>query len=94
SVRGMFPISAPHMIGSVEAVYNGPRLTYEGQSTGEIFLLNLGLSGEMVGSRFRYFAGVRNLLDERAQLPAGDEVPRTTLPSLGRTFMIKVGTSY
>ncbi len=94
SLRGMFPVSAPMMMGAVEAVYNGPRLTYEGMPTGEIFLLNAGLSGEIDDRGFQYFAGVHNLLDERAQLPVGDEVPRTTLPSIGRTFLLQARLSY
>jgi outer membrane receptor for ferrienterochelin and colicins len=94
ALRGMFPISAPMIVGSAEAIYNSARLTHDGHLTGEFLLLNAGLSGELPGSRFRYFAGVQNLLDERVQLPVGAEVPRSTVPSLGRTFHLELGITY
>ncbi|MGC4114172.1 MAG: TonB-dependent receptor [Myxococcales bacterium] len=94
SLRGMFPITAPFVIGSAEAVYNAARLDRIGSRTGEFLLLNAGLSGELPSSRFRYWAGVKNLLDERPQLPASPDVRTTTLPSYGRTFLVQLTGSY
>lgn len=94
SLRGMFPISAPFVVGSAEAVYNSARLDSEGNATGEFLFLNAGLSGELPGGNLRYFAGVRNLLDERPQLPAGPDVPTLTLPTWGRTFVVQLSVAY
>ena len=90
----MFPIVAPLIVGSAEAVYNSDRAALDGSRTGEMLLLNLGLSGELTGSAFRYFAGVQNLLDERAQLPVGEEIPSLTLPNYGRTFVLQLTATY
>ncbi len=94
SVRGMFPISAPLLIGAAEAVYNGPRFTLDGaRQTGEMLLVSLGLSGELAGGAFRYHAGIQNLLDERPQLPA-DLRNQATIPFYGRTFLVQLAAGY
>ncbi|HEY3447690.1 MAG TPA: TonB-dependent receptor [Myxococcales bacterium] len=94
SLRGMFPISAPFVVGSAEAVYNAARLDRAGLRTGELLYLNAGLSGELPSARFRYWAGVKNLLDERPQLPASPDVSTATLPAYGRTFQVQLTASY
>jgi outer membrane receptor protein involved in Fe transport len=94
SVRGMFPISAPLLVGAAEAIYNGPRFTLDGsRQTGEMLLLSLGLSGELAGGAFRYNAGVQNLLDERPRLPA-DLSSQSTIPLYGRTFLLQLAAGY
>lgn len=94
SLRGMFPVAAPYVVGSAEAVYNAARLDRFGASTGEFLLINAGLSGDLPSGRFRYWAGVRNLLDERPQLPASPDVSTPTLPAYGRTFVVQLTGSY
>ena len=95
AVRGMFPISAPYLVGSIEGVYNSPRLNRDGTgTTGELFFLDVGISGELPGGQFRYFAGAKNLLDERPQLPTGGDVDALTVPTYGRTFLVKLTGSY
>ncbi len=95
SLRAMFPLAAPFVVGSAEAVFNSARPLREGTGTsGEFLLLNVGLSGELPGGHFRYFAGARNLLDQRAQLPAGTDLPALTTPTYGRTFVLQVSAAY
>ncbi|HCF58092.1 MAG TPA: ligand-gated channel protein [Myxococcales bacterium] len=96
SVRAMFPIHAPMVVGSVEAIYNSPRAARDdsGQMTDALLFLNAGLSGQLPGGTFRYFAGVQNLLDVRAQLPASLDVPQPTVPTYGRTFLVQLAAAY
>ncbi len=95
SIKGMFPIAAPFLVGAAEAVYNSSRRTSDGAAaTGEMLWLNLGLSGQLPGGSFRYFAGVQNLLNEQVRLPVGFEVPGETVPTYGRTFVLQVAAAY
>ncbi|MBI5547862.1 MAG: TonB-dependent receptor [Deltaproteobacteria bacterium] len=95
ALRAMFPISAPLIVGSAEVLFNSARPLRDGSgSSGEMLGLNAGLSGELPGGRFRYFAGARNILDERAELPGGPDVPQLTIPTYGRTFVLQLTASY
>jgi outer membrane receptor for ferrienterochelin and colicins len=55
-------------------------------------LLGVGLSGEF--SRFRYFAGVQNLLDDEYLLPVSAESSQGPVPQYGRTFSLQITGSY
>lgn len=95
ALRGMHPLLAPTLIGSLEIIYNSDRLVRDGSArSGDHLLINAGLSGEIFNTRFRYYAGVQNLLDQRPYLPAGDEVVPLTLPGYGRTFLLQLSASY
>lgn len=95
SVRSMFPIALPYLQGSAEVVYNSARRVRDGTSmTGELLLLNAGLSGALPGGKFRFFTGVRNLLDERPLLPADSSVTQMTIPAYGRTFVVQLTATY
>ncbi|MGI5860696.1 MAG: TonB-dependent receptor domain-containing protein [Myxococcales bacterium] len=96
SVRAMFPIHAPMLVGSAEVIYNSPRAARDdpGHRTDQLLFLNAGLSGQLPGGIFRYFAGVQNLLDDRAQLPASLDVPQPTVPTYGRTFLVQLAATY
>jgi len=95
SLKAMFPLQAPMLVGSAEAIYNSSRLGRDGNMrTGELFWVNLGLSGEKVGGGLRYWAGVQNLLDERSALPASYDLIQETVPTYGRTFLVQVSAGY
>ena len=95
SVRAMFPILAPMLVASAEGIYNSNRTTVDGEtSTGESFWLNVGLSGELPSGHFRYFAGVKNLLDEKSRMPSGGDAVLATIPGYGRTFQLMLSGSY
>lgn len=95
SAKAMFPILAPMLVASIEGIYNSSRLTVDGQTrTGESFWLNLGLSGELPSGHFRYFAGVKNLLDEKSRMPSGGDAILATIPGYGRTFQLMLSGSY
>ena len=95
SAKAMFPILAPMLVASIEGVFNSSRLTVDGQTrTGETFWLNLGLSGELPSGHFRYFAGVKNLLDDKSRMPSGGDALLSTIPGYGRTFQIMLTGSY
>lgn len=95
SAKAMFPILAPMLVASIEGIYNSSRLTVDGQTrAGESFWLNLGLSGELPSGHFRYFAGVKNLLDEKSRMPSGGDAILATIPGYGRTFQLMLSGSY
>jgi outer membrane receptor protein involved in Fe transport len=95
SLRAMVPLISSHLVGAVEAIYNSPRLTRgEERQVGELLAVGVGLSGETTGRRFRYYAGVQNLLDERPEVPAGADVKPLTLPGYGRTFLLQASAAY
>ncbi len=93
AVRASIPIYAPLLIGSIEGVYNAARPQEDGTSPkGELFYLNIGLSGELVGHGFRYFAGVENLLNQRPAYPATLDVHG--LSPQGITLLAQVAASF
>ena len=96
SVKGMFPIAAPYLLASAEGIYNSGRALVDGGSRryGETFWLNAGLSGEMPSGRFRWFAGVKNLLDAKKGMPGDGSTLTATIPTYGRTFVLTLSGSY
>ncbi|MFN7134609.1 MAG: TonB-dependent receptor plug domain-containing protein, partial [Myxococcales bacterium] len=95
SLRGMHPLLAPTLVGSLELIYNSARLLRDGSdATGEFFMVNAGLSGEVGNGRFRYYAGVQNLLDQRPLLPASSVIRPLALPGYGRTFLLQLTAAY
>ncbi|MBN1207829.1 MAG: TonB-dependent receptor [Myxococcaceae bacterium] len=93
SGRLLFPLGGGEVRLATQATYQSARSTGEGGAeNGEAVLLGVGISGEL--SRFRYFAGVQNLLDERYRLPVSVESSTGTIPQYGRTFTLQLTGSY
>ncbi len=96
SVKGMVPLVAPYLLASAEGIYNSGRATVDGSDRryGETFWLNVGLSGELPSGYFRWFAGVKNLLDSKNGMPTGGSTLTKTIPTYGRTFVLTLSGSY
>ncbi len=75
--------------GGYQSARSSPRI--EG-GAGEALLLDVGLSGE--SEHLRWFAGVRNLLDEEYALPVGNEFSQPLVPQYGRTFTLQMTARY
>lgn len=92
SLRAMAPVYESLLRLSAQAVFNSARRAENGQLIGEQLLLNAGLSGEW--RWLRYFAGVRNLLDQQPMLPVLSEINLTRVPSYGRSFFLELAASF
>jgi outer membrane receptor protein involved in Fe transport len=93
SGRLLFPLGDGGVRLATQATYQSARGVGEtGDDFGEAVLLGLGISGEL--SRFRYFAGVQNLLDERYALPVSAESSSGAVPQYGRTFTLQLTGSF
>jgi outer membrane receptor protein involved in Fe transport len=93
SGRLMLPLGDGQVRLATQATYQSARSSGEGGSeSGEAVLLGIGLSGEF--SRFRYFAGVQNLLDEQYALPVSSETSSAPVPQYGRTFTLQLTGSF
>ncbi len=92
SLRAMVPIKEGLVRVSGQATFNSARRAEDGSFIGEALLLNLGLSGEY--GPLRYYAGVQNLLDQRAVLPVLSEIFFTRVPQYGRTFFIELSVGF
>lgn len=93
SGRMMVPLGSGEVRLATQATYQSARNDEGGSpKIGEALLVGLGLSGEY--SRFRYFAGVQNLLDEQYVLPVNSETSALPVPQYGRTFTLQLTGSY
>lgn len=95
SGRLLVPLADSAVRLATQAVYQGPRVGARepgGPEAGEALLVSLGLSGEV--DRFRYFAGVQNLLDAQYALPLGEERGVGPVPQYGRTFLLELSASF
>jgi outer membrane receptor protein involved in Fe transport len=93
SGRLMLPLGDGEVRLATQATYQSARSSGEGgNEIGEAVLLGIGLSGEI--SRFRYFAGVQNLLDEQYALPVSAESSQGPVPQYGRTFTLQLTGTY
>ncbi len=92
SLRAMVPLKEGFARLSGQLTWQSARKDPLGPSVGESLLINLGLSGEMHG--FRYFAGVRNLLDERYLLPVATEAGVPVVPQYGRSFWLEAAARF
>lgn len=87
SVRAMVPLKEGLLRLSAQGTYQSSRLDPNGNPTGEALVINLGLAGEY--GFVRYFAGVQNLLDQRAGLPFNGE-KIGVVSQYGRTFWLEL----
>lgn len=93
SGRMLVPLANGEVRLATQATYQSARdFGSGGKDSGEALLLSVGLSGEF--SRFRYFAGVQNLLDDQYLLPVSAESSNGPLPQYGRTFTLQLTGSY
>ncbi len=93
SGRMLVPLGSGEVRLATQATYQSARnIGSGGKDSGEAVLLGVGLSGEY--SRFRYFAGVQNLLDEHYLLPVSAESSSGPVPQYGRTFTLQLTGSY
>ncbi len=94
SGRLLIPLSESGAHLSAQAVYQSAR-PRPGERTadafGEALLLSFGVSGE--AGVVTYAATVKNALDARYALPAGDELT-FVVPQYGRTFHLDVGVRF
>ncbi len=92
SGRLLLPLGEGQVRLAAQATYQSARGTGSGAESGEAMLVGFGVSGEL--SRFRYFAGVQNLLDERYVLPVSAESSIGPVPQYGRTFTLQLTGTY
>jgi outer membrane receptor for ferrienterochelin and colicins len=98
ALRFIYPlVGAALRIGN-EIVLDVGRATIDGDVAPDALLWNVTLSGDARfshGVRLRYFAGLFNLLDDRAGYPVGAEVASgTTVARLPRTGRIGLAASF
>ncbi|MDR0965576.1 MAG: PEGA domain-containing protein [Myxococcales bacterium] len=106
SLKAMVPLYSTMAVLSIESIYNSARLTVPDIDedgvvdentlfkTGDSFWLNVGLSGAFKDGRLRYFVGVKNLLDDRAMMPASDDGYLLTIPNYGRRLQLTLTGSF
>ncbi len=93
SGRLLVPLADGEVRLATQLTYQSARGAGEGgPDSGEAVLVGVGISGEF--SRFRYFAGVQNLLDERYVLPVSAETSSGPVPQYGRTFTLQLTGSF
>jgi outer membrane receptor for ferrienterochelin and colicins len=93
SGRMLVPLGGGEVRLAGQATYQSARdFGSGGSDSGEVLLLGVGLSGEF--SRFRYFAGVQNMLDEKYRLPVSAESSSGPVTQYGRTFTLQLTGSY
>jgi outer membrane receptor protein involved in Fe transport len=71
SLKLLVPVKGGALRLSGQATYQLARRALDGSRIGEALLINAGLQGEY--GFLRYFAGVRNLLDQKVLLPVSTE---------------------
>lgn len=92
SLRALVPVKEGFVRLSGQVTYQSARLAGDGTRIGEALLINLGLQGEY--GPLRYFAGVRNLLDQRYTLPVSTEAGFGKVQQYGRTLYIELAAGF
>jgi outer membrane receptor for ferrienterochelin and colicins len=93
SARAMIPLKQGLVRLSGQATYqSGRRQSAQDTPVGESLVLNFGVSGDF--QAVRYFAGVQNLLDQRALLPVVSDVGAGLIPQYGRTFWLELTATF
>jgi outer membrane receptor for ferrienterochelin and colicins len=75
--------------GSLDGQYTGKVTTLAGNTLGGFSVLNLTVTGHMLGKRADISASVYNLLDKRYSFPGRPEDPEDALLQDGTTFRLK-----
>ncbi|MEW5741260.1 MAG: TonB-dependent receptor [Myxococcota bacterium] len=92
TLKALVPVKEGYVRLSGQLTYQSARLAGDGSYVGEAFLINLGLQGEY--GPLRYFAGVRNLLDQKYTLPVATEAGFGKVQQYGRTLYIEVAAGW
>jgi outer membrane receptor protein involved in Fe transport len=93
SAKAVIPLYENVVRLGTQVLYTSPRYLALGQAgVGESLIINVGLSGQL--THLRYFAGIQNLLDEKAALPVPTEAGFGTVPQYGRTFWLQLALAY
>jgi outer membrane receptor for ferrienterochelin and colicins len=92
SLKALVPVKGGVLRLSGQVTYQSARRAADGSRTGEALLLNAGLQGEY--GPLRYFAGVRNLLDQRVLLPVSTESGFGKVQQYGRTLYVELAASF
>ena len=93
ALRAVAPI-VPNVSGSTRIVTESGRRTRGGDDTLPVILWDVNVTGLVPAARLDWAVGLRNLLDWRYALPAGEEIPSDTVTQAGRTFMAEVGYTF
>jgi hypothetical protein len=93
----MVPIVGQELRLSGQVTYQSARGTFVHDpgapaNLGEALLINVGLAGQY--GHVRYFAGVRNLLDDHYFTPVGADTGQINVPQYGRTFFIELAAGF
>lgn len=92
SLKALVPVKEGYVRLSGQVTYQSARLALDGSRIGEALLLNAGLQGEY--GPLRYFAGVRNLLDQKVLLPVSTEAGFGKVQQYGRTLYVELAASF
>lgn len=92
SLKALVPLKEGYVRLSGQLTYQSARQAKDGSRIGEALLLNLGLQGEY--GPVRYFAGVRNLLDQVYMLPVSTEAGFGKVQQYGRTLYIELAAGF
>ncbi|MCC6335679.1 MAG: TonB-dependent receptor [Myxococcales bacterium] len=92
TLKALVPVKEGFVRLSGQLTYQSARRAGDGTHVGEAFLINLGLQGEY--GPLRYFAGVRNLLDQKYTLPVATEAGFGTVQQYGRTLYIELAAGF
>ncbi|MEW6431435.1 MAG: TonB-dependent receptor [Myxococcota bacterium] len=92
SLKALVPLKEGYVRLSGQVTYQSARQAKDGSRIGEALLLNLGLQGEY--GPVRYFAGVRNLLDQVYVLPVSTEAGFGKVQQYGRTLYIELAAGF
>ncbi len=93
AARTLVPLLDANLRLAVQGTYQSARYSPRTPAgAGEAILLDVGFSGE--SEHLRWFAGVKNLLDEQYALPVGSEFAQAVVPQYGRTFTLQLTGRY
>ena len=92
SLKALVPVKEGFVRLSGQVTYQSARLALDGSRIGEALLINAGLQGEY--GPLRYFAGVRNLLDQKYLLPVSTEAGFGKVQQYGRTLYVELAASF
>lgn len=92
SLKALVPVKEGYVRLSGQVTYQSARQAKDGTRLGEALLINAGLQGEY--GPLRYFAGVRNLLNQVVPLPVSTEAGFGRVEQYGRTLYLEVAAGF
>jgi iron complex outermembrane receptor protein len=88
------PLYRDKLYLGIEGLYYSSRLTLDGASTPDNYLLNATLFGKEIAPGLSISASVYNILDRNNALPGAEQHEADILPSRGREFRVKLDYSF